>query len=160
MRWWRGTRSHQPLTLPSLCPRTPLPRRAGDWAAGKKHGDGELQYANGDVFRGEWSDDHATGRGVLYYANANVYEGGWLADRRHGFGVFTCAADGYRYEGEWAQGRRHGQGTVFLPNGDRFVGTWKDGKLAGGVEYNFAEDSPWANPDVRAPRRDADARVA
>lgn len=35
---------------------------------------GELQYANGDVFRGEWNDDHATGRGILQYANGNVYE--------------------------------------------------------------------------------------
>jgi hypothetical protein len=109
---------------------------------------GELQYSNGDVFRGEWQDDHATGRGVLTYANGNVYEGGWLMDRRHGFGVFTCAADAYRYEGEWFQGRRHGTGTIYLPNGDAFTGTWKEGRLAGPVEYRFAEDSPWANPDL------------
>ncbi len=42
---------------------------------------GELQYANGDIFRGEWQDDHATGRGVLQYSNGNIYEGGWLEDR-------------------------------------------------------------------------------
>ncbi len=100
------------------------------------------------MFRGEWVDDHATGRGVLQYANANVYEGGWLMDRRHGFGVFTCAADGYRYEGEWYQGRRHGTGTVYLPNGDRFTGGWKEGRLGGPADYLFAEDSPWANPDL------------
>ena len=46
------------------------------------------------------------------------------------------------------QGRRHGTGSVFLPNGDRFVGSWKEGRLAGPVEYSFAEDSPWANPDL------------
>lgn len=42
---------------------------------------GELQYANGDLFRGEWVDDHASGRGILQYAGGNVYEGGWLEDR-------------------------------------------------------------------------------
>ena len=129
--------------------RTPVgDRYVGDWVAGKKHGQGELQYANGDVFRGEWNDDHASGRGLLQYANGNVYEGGWLMDRRHGFGIFTCAADGYRYEGDWYQGRRHGTGTIFLPNGDAFSGTFKEGRTAGPVEYRFAEDSPWANADL------------
>ncbi len=56
--------------------------------------------------------------------------------------------DGYRYEGEWLAGRRHGTGTVYLPNVDRFTGIWKDGRLAGPVEYTFAEDSPWASPDL------------
>lgn len=69
-------------------------------------------------------------------------------DRRHGFGVFTCAEDQYRYEGQWYQGRRHGEGTVFLPNGDSLHGQWKEGRMAGPVEYRFAEDSPWANPDL------------
>ena len=51
-------------------------------------------------------------------------------------------------QGEWYQGRRHGAGSVFLPNGDRFVGSWKEGRIGGPVEYAFAEDSPWSNPDL------------
>ena len=123
-------------------------RYIGDWVAGKKHGEGELQYANGDVFRGDWADDHATGKGVLSYANGNVYDGGWLADRRHGYGTFTCAADGYRYDGEWQFGRRHGKGAIALPNGDSFSGVWAEGGMAGPVDYVFAQDSMWANPDT------------
>ena len=69
-------------------------------------------------------------------------------DRRHGQGVFTCASDGYRYEGDWYQGRRHGPGSIYLPNGDSFSGSWKEGKMAGAVDYRFAEDSAWANPDL------------
>jgi hypothetical protein len=76
------------------------------------------------------------------------FECGWLGAQRHGYGIFTCAIDGYRYEGEWLQGRKHGQGTVFLPNGDRFSGMFKDGRIAGPVDYKFAEDSPWASPDL------------
>lgn len=68
--------------------------------------------------------------------------------QRHGYGIFTCSIDGYRYEGEWLAGRRHGTGTIFLPNGDRFTGLWKDGRIAGPVDYKFAEDSPWASPDL------------
>jgi len=37
--------------------------------AGKKHGQGELHYVNGDVFRGEWKGDFACGTGLLQYAN-------------------------------------------------------------------------------------------
>ena len=48
-------------------------------------------------------------------------------------------------QGEWSQGRRHGTGTIFLPNGDKFTGMFKDGRIAGPVEYAFAEDSPWAS---------------
>ena len=55
---------------------------------------------------------------------------------------------GYRYEGEWYQGRRHGTGSIFLTNGDSFTGAWKEGKMDGPVAYKFAEDSPWANPDL------------
>ena len=59
----------------------------GDWVAAKKQGQGELYYANGDMFRGEWVQDRASGHGVLMYANNNRYEGQWLDDRRHGTGT-------------------------------------------------------------------------
>ena len=87
-------------------------------------------------------------QGTLIYPNGERYEGSWVYGKRHGFGIFTCAADGYRYEGEWYQGRRHGTGTIYLPNGDAFSGSFKEGRSAGPVEYRFADDSPWANPDL------------
>ena len=31
----------------------------GDWVDAKKHGEGELLYANGDRFRGQWDDDRS-----------------------------------------------------------------------------------------------------
>lgn len=129
------------------------------------------------MFRGEWQEDHAYGQGILTYSNNNVYEGQWQDDKvmhrvvtvwctvipplpphasplacllaqRHGFGMFFCAADGRRYEGEWLNGRRHGTGTLHFPNGDKFTAVWRDGELAGPVEYSFADDAPWANPDL------------
>ena len=86
-------------------------RYVGDWEAAKKHGQGELYYANGDMFRGEWVADRASGSGVLMYANNNRYEGQWLDDRRHGQGTFYHA-DGSRYEGEWATGRKEVRGAA------------------------------------------------
>ncbi len=60
----------------------------------------------------------------------------------------TRTTAGYRYEGEWYQGRRHGNGSIFLTNGDSFNGMWKEGKMDGKVDYKFADDSVWSNPDL------------
>ena len=32
------------------------------------------------------------------------------------------------YEGEWKNGFPNGHGTMNFPNGDMYVGEWKDGK--------------------------------
>lgn len=37
--------------------RVATKRYVGDWMAAKKHGQGELYYANGDMFRGEWKQE-------------------------------------------------------------------------------------------------------
>ena len=78
------------------------------WSRIRPQGQGELYYANGDMFRGEWLQDRATGYGVLMYANNNRYEGQWLEDRRHGHGMFHHY-DGSRYDGEWSNGRKEGK---------------------------------------------------
>jgi hypothetical protein len=44
-----------------------LLRYVGAWVAAKKQGQGELYYANGDMFRGEWVQDRASGQGRLKY---------------------------------------------------------------------------------------------
>jgi uncharacterized caspase-like protein len=50
------------------------------------------------------------------------------------FGVFKFA--GFTYSGVYQNGTRNGQGTIVYANGDRFVGSWKDGLPHGeGVEY-------------------------
>jgi hypothetical protein len=43
---------------------------------------------------------------------------------------------GFTYSGVYQNGTRNGQGTIVYANGDRFVGSWKDGLPHGeGVEY-------------------------
>ena len=108
---------------------------------------GELYYANGDMFRGEWVQDRATGNGILMYANNNRYEGSWLDDRRHGQGAFYHA-DGSRYEGEWAQGRKEGKGTLYFNNGDSFTGYWSEGVISGPGVLSLNEESPWNLADL------------
>jgi len=39
--------------------------------------------------------------------------------------------DGDKYVGEWKDGEYHGQGTFTYPDGEKYVGEWKDGKNHG-----------------------------
>jgi hypothetical protein len=43
--------------------------------AGERHGDGLLEYSNGDKYNGAWQNDLKCGKGVFHSANGEVYEG-------------------------------------------------------------------------------------
>lgn len=47
----------------------------------KKHGEGRMNYTNGDVYEGQWKNDKRDGKGKLTYANGDVLYGTW----RNGF---------------------------------------------------------------------------
>ena len=34
-----------------------------------------------------------------------------------------------RYDGSWNRGEKHGEGTYFFPDGSRYEGKWKNGKM-------------------------------
>jgi len=104
----------------------------------------------GNLFRyqGEFQRDRATGQGQLLYANGNVYNGQWQKDLRHGEGVMECKEDGSRYEGYWENDRRHGLGRVIFRDGSTLTGTWRDGYLPrDNCSFTFGHDVLWANPD-------------
>lgn len=90
----------------------------GDWKNGKKHGRGELSYANGDKFSGHWMEDKACGSGMLEQSNGDIYEGEWLDDNRHGFGKFTSKSTGVMYEGMWNNGIKVKHPLVLSNNDD------------------------------------------
>ena len=127
--------------------RTAAPRGLAHPPLPPPQGQGELYYANGDMFRGEWLQDRATGHGVLMYANNNRYEGQWLEDRRHGSGSFHHH-DGSRYDGEWSNGRKEGKGTLHFANGDSFTGYWSDGVISGPGVLALHDESPWNVADL------------
>jgi hypothetical protein len=41
----------------------------------------------------------------------------------------SSLSDGSKYDGMWKANHRHGKGTLIMANGDRFVGTFKHGKV-------------------------------
>ena len=140
----------------------------GEWSDDHASGRGILNYSIGNIYEGGWLMDRRHGHGSFTCAQDGAL-GGWgrRGEKKAPPAAALCLPSlclflahapslnsppptlpGYRYEGEWYQGRRHGTGSIFLTNGDSFMGAWKEGKMDGPVSYKFAEDSPWANPDL------------
>jgi len=74
-------------------------------------------------------------------------------DCENGLGIFIN--QGAKYIGKWKDGRHNGDGIINFPNGDKYVGEWKDGKRHGEGTLNFSDGGKyvgeWKNdlPDGR-----------
>ena len=101
--------------------------RDGD---GKKAGEGQNTYMNGDRYDGTWKNDVREGNGTLYMASGDKFKGAWANDAMHGAGVYSYAF-GDRMEGGWKEGKRHGRFTVYCANGDREVQWFREGEPHG-----------------------------
>ena len=58
------------------------------------------------------------------------------------FGTLTYP-NGNEYVGEFKDGKRNGQGTYTFANGNEYVGEFKDGNLNGKGTYTFADGSKY-----------------
>ena len=54
--------------------------------------------------------------------------------KKIGQGTIT-SPDGDKYVGEWKDNKRHGQGTYTYPDGSKYVGEFKDGKPWNFISY-------------------------
>lgn len=113
-------------------------RYEGDFLAGKPHGRGILQFANGNKYLGHWDDSYRQGEGRLVFAEGHEYKGEFLRNAFHGYGVMTYA-NGDRYEGQWAQDRPHGEGSYFFKNGQRYEGEFREGRFHGQGTMFYAD---------------------
>ena len=67
--------------------------RKGEFARGKRHGQGTYTYPNGDAYTGRWANDLKNGQGVYTYAQMDVQK-----------------------EGEWVDGQLQGQSVIQYPD--------------------------------------------
>ena len=92
---------------------------------GEKHGQGKLQWANGDSYQGTFVKDKRQGQGTLTFASGGEYVGEWFNNQMHGEGTRRYPnAD--IYVGSYAHGKREGEGRFYYANGDLFWGDWKN----------------------------------
>eukprot|EP01034_Spumella_vulgaris_P038453 gene38453-47483_t len=64
--------------------------------------------ASGGRYSGDFRDDQRHGEGRLEYVNGDLYAGRFHLDQRHGRGVLTSAKTGSVYSGMWACDKPHG----------------------------------------------------
>lgn len=114
---------------------------------GQRHGEGEMVWSNGDVYRGAFACDTRQGHGTLTFAppqnpnnaykDGGEYVGDWHQDVMHGNGTRRYA-NGDVYMGEYRAGVRHGDGRFYYANGDLYWGKWQNNQMHGQGRYYYA----------------------
>lgn len=126
---------------------------------GEKHGEGELIWSNGDVFRGRFENDLREGRGLLVFGvskNQDVpdkgeYLGGWHEDKMHGKG-YRRYLNGDVYDGTYEAGKRQGLGTFYYSNGDAYWGEWEANFMHGIGRYYYGSGLRFEGTFIRNKR--------
>jgi hypothetical protein len=100
----------------------------GEYFKGKKHGQGRLEWRDGNWYEGEFIMGRIEGNGKHHWEDSE-YEGSWKANKMHGLGIQEWV-DGSRYEGSMKLGFKDGYGVYSTPV-KKYSGYWKNGKEDG-----------------------------
>ena len=99
----------------------------GEMKDGKRHGKGEMKFANGGIYNGDWKDGKIDGKGEMKFHSGAIYNGDWKDNEKDGKGEMKYA-NGDIYNGDLKNNKRHGKGEMKYANGDIYNGDWKFGK--------------------------------
>ena len=123
------------LTLP--CGQT----LSGCWGTDGLNGPGTRTWPSGCTYRGGLVDGSMHGKGEMAWPStvsdeAHTYVGALRRSVFHGRGVLRWSTTKLgggrcRYSGGFARGRFSGKGTLELPDGSHFVGTFEGGRVEG-----------------------------
>ena len=123
----------------------------GETKNSQMDGKGTYYFNTGEWYQGEWKNNQRNGQGTNYFADGEKYVGNWKDNERHGYGTHNYV-DGKSKTGMWELGRYVGTGNnnygcisgncdngfgVFRwPDGEKYVGNFKDKKRTGkGINY-------------------------
>lgn len=104
---------------------------------GKRHGLGESNWSTGQSYNGEWVEDQPNGKGAMKFPSGDQYTGEVLKGVPTGRGAMVYAS-GDKYSGDFASGAANGQGTYVWRNGQQFAGAWVNDKPNGAGVLRFA----------------------
>ncbi|XP_072471853.1 MORN repeat-containing protein 4 homolog [Notamacropus eugenii] len=99
---------------------------------GRRHGIGQLMFADGGTYLGHFENGLFNGYGVLTFSDGSRYEGEFAQGKFNGVGVFI-RHDNMTFEGEFKSGRVDGFSLLTFPDGSHGVprneGLFENNKL-------------------------------
>ncbi|XP_034518973.1 MORN repeat-containing protein 4 isoform X1 [Ailuropoda melanoleuca] len=87
---------------------------------GRRHGFGQLMFADGGTYLGHFENGLFNGFGVLTFSDGSRYEGEFAQGKFNGVGVFI-RHDNMTFEGEFKNGRVDGFGLLTFPDGSHGI---------------------------------------
>ena len=123
----------------------------GEKKDGIRHGQGEMIWTDGLIYKGEWQDGEPHGQGRITDTDGSFFDGEYKFGKLDGQGS-TIHVSGNKYIGGYKDGKLHGQGTYTTSKGNIVKGEWKDNKMLNGtlsspdgVKFvgKFKDMKPW-----------------
>jgi hypothetical protein len=76
-------------------------RYEGGFRAGRRDGEGVMNYQNGDRYVGEFKADKKNGKGTLFFASGAKFIGTFKDGKRNGEGTLYASSGSIEREGRW-----------------------------------------------------------
>lgn len=124
----------------------------GEIKDGLRHGQGQITYPNGDIFRGLFREDDVVYGEFLFLSEktgrnrylGDIYEGEFENGTFNGKGIYYYLSKnhitpGDKYEGHFKDGNRHGQGIYYYADGSTEEGLWSSGWITGVGKLTFPD---------------------
>lgn len=96
-----------------------------EWYNGNWNGYGEYKSKYG-VLKGRWVEGELQGIGIYKYNNGRVYEGEIANFKRNGKGIIIFSTHDVILNATFKDDDVVGNATIQFPNGDVYVGTWRE----------------------------------
>lgn len=139
-------------------------RYYGSLLDGKLHGQGRIEWDNGDHYEGSFVNGLFSGQGKYRSGSGHTYQGAYRKGQMHGHGRYVDAAgaiyvgefrnndfngwgryktpDGDVYEGGFRNGQYHGKGKLSGPDGE-YQGSFRNGRYSGYGKFSDADGAKY-----------------
>ena len=100
---------------------------------------GEFYLKNGDIYKRQWSDNNENGNALYLFAIGGNYTDEFRNNVPHGKGI-QIWSNGDRFEGTWINGKQEGYGIMhYLKSNSKYKQLFKNGNYVSGerIKWNY-----------------------